>query len=134
VVPWPGFTRDESLTQLRKRFDDLHERRFGHRAPDAAVEVVSYRVVGYGLVHHPPPLRRERRGASLAAAKAGERQVLCRGSRTKASVFQRDQLDVGHVLRGPAVVLQSDCTTIVEPEQTAVVDEWANLVITRAEP
>jgi N-methylhydantoinase A len=38
------------------------------------------------------------------------------------------------VLRGPAILDQFDCTTVVCPGQTARVDEWKNIIITEGAP
>jgi len=49
-------------------------------------------------------------------------------------VYQRERLDAGLTLRGPAILDQFDCTTVVCPGQTARVDEWKNLIMTEGEP
>jgi N-methylhydantoinase A len=37
---------------------------------------------------------------------------------------------VGLTLRGPAILDQFDCTTVICVGQTARVDEWKNLIVT----
>jgi len=49
-------------------------------------------------------------------------------------VFERDLLPVGEPIVGPAVVEEPACTTIVCPDQRAVVDRFGNLVITEGAP
>jgi N-methylhydantoinase A len=44
--------------------------------------------------------------------------------------YQRERLDVGLVVKGPAVLDQFDCTTVLCPGQVARVDEWKNLIVT----
>jgi N-methylhydantoinase A len=56
------------------------------------------------------------------------------GKSIACPVYQREHLDVGLVLHGPAVLDQFDCTTVVCPGQTARVDEWKNIIITEGEP
>jgi N-methylhydantoinase A len=46
-----------------------------------------------------------------------------------APVLERARLAPGYSLTGPAVIEQIDCTTVVEPGQTATVDDHGNLVI-----
>ncbi|MGH2820517.1 MAG: hydantoinase/oxoprolinase family protein [Actinomycetota bacterium] len=133
TVPWPPPGNDGTIA-LRRCFDDLHEGRFGHRAPDAAVEVVSYRAVGYGLVPRVPFPRLERMGGSSPPVEAGTRQVRCGGGSVTASLYHRGELGVGDTLRGPAIVSQPDCTTVVEAGQRATVDDWGNLLIVRDGP
>jgi N-methylhydantoinase A len=52
------------------------------------------------------------------------------GKSLACPVYQRERLDVGLALRGPAILDQFDCTTVVCRGQTACVDEWKNIVIT----
>jgi N-methylhydantoinase A/oxoprolinase/acetone carboxylase beta subunit len=46
--------------------------------------------------------------------------------------FEREGLEAGQTLRGPAVVVQMDCTTVVAPGWRAEVDGVGNLVLRRA--
>ena len=45
-------------------------------------------------------------------------------------VYAREKLRDGHRFDGPAIVEQYDCTTVVCPEQSVLVDAGGNLVIT----
>ena len=49
-------------------------------------------------------------------------------------VYQRERLDVGLTVAGPAILDQFDCTTVICPGQTARVDEWKNLIVTWNRP
>jgi N-methylhydantoinase A len=123
--------RDGGLAGLRGRFDQQHQAMFGHMAPEQAVEVVSYRVRGLGLV---PPVELPRfkpTGATLSDAKRETRRVRFDGRDVECPVYQRERLDVGLILPGPAILDQFDCTTVIHAGQTARVDEWKNLIVTQ---
>jgi N-methylhydantoinase A len=123
--------RDGGLDGLRRQFDQQHKSMFGHMAPEQAVEVVSYRVRGLGLV---PPVELPRfkpTGATLADAQRATRQARFDGRDIVCPVYQRERLDVGLTLRGPAILDQFDCTTVIYGGQTARVDEWKNLIVTQ---
>ncbi len=123
--------RDGWLAGLRRQFDEQHRSMFGHMAPEEAVEVVSYRVRGLGLV---PPVEMPRfkpAGATLADAKRASRPVRFDGRDLECPIYQREKLDVGLTVQGPAVLDQLDCTTVIYPGQTARVDEWKNLIVTQ---
>jgi N-methylhydantoinase A len=123
--------RDGGLDGLRRQFDQQHRAMFGHMAPEQAVEVVSYRVRGLGLV---PPVELPRfkpTGATLADALRETRAVRFDGRDVECPVYQRERLDVGLTLRGPAILDQFDCTTVIHAGQTARVDEWKNLIVTQ---
>jgi N-methylhydantoinase A len=122
----------DDLAQLRAAFDARHQAMFGHSAPDEPVEIVSYRVRGIGKV---PPVempRFARAGSTVAEALREKRRVRFDGATIECPVYQREQLDVGLRVAGPAVLDQLDCTTVICPGQVARVDEWKNLIVTEA--
>jgi N-methylhydantoinase A len=119
------------LDGLRRQFDERHRSMFGHMAPEEPVEVVSYRVRGLGLV---PPVEMptfKPAGTTLADARRTTRPVRFDGRDLECPVYQRERLDVGLTVTGPAILDQLDCTTVIYPGQTARVDEWKNLIVTQ---
>jgi N-methylhydantoinase A len=99
-------------------------------APGEPVEIVSYRVRGVGLV---PPValpKFKHAGTTLADARREVRRARFDGEELDSPVYQRERLDVGLELAGPAIVDQLDCTTVICPGQVARVDEWKNLIVT----
>ena len=130
-VPCPAHPlQDVDLKQLRATFDQQHRTMFGHMAPEEPVEIVSYRVRGIGLV---PPVGMPKfkpTGTTLADAQREMRRVRFDGREIDCPVYQRERLDVGLTVAGPAILDQFDCTTVICPGQTARVDEWKNLIVT----
>jgi N-methylhydantoinase A len=129
-----GAITAKGLSGLRKAFDEQHRSLFGHSAPEEPVEVVSYRVRGLGLV---PPVelpKFKRTGATLADALHETRKVRFGGQTIECPAYQREKLDVGLIVVGPAVLDQFDCTTVLCPGQVAQVDEWKNLIVTMTSP
>jgi N-methylhydantoinase A len=118
------------LEQLRVAFDQQHKTMFGHAAPEEPVEIVSYRVRGTGLVPHVEMPRFKPAGTTLADALRETRRVRFDGNEVDCPVYQRERLDAGLTLAGPAILDQFDCTTIICPGQVARVDEWKNLIVT----
>ena len=120
------------LNGLRIAFDHQHGSMFGHMAPEEPVEIVSYRVRGVGLV---PPVELPKfahTGAALADARRGMQRARFDGAEFDCPIYQREQLDVGSSLAGPAILVQLDCTTVIHPGQIGRVDEWKNLIVTQA--
>ncbi len=131
AVPCPVQPLQEAdLKQLRTTFDQQHQAMFGHMAPQEPVEIVSFRVRGIGLV---PPVEMPKfkpAGTTLRDARRELRRVRFDGRELDCPVYQRERLDVGLTVAGPAVLDQFDCTTVICPGQTARVDEWKNLIVT----
>jgi len=122
------------IAGLRRRFDDMHKQMFGHMAPDQPLDVVSYRLCGIGTVPAPPAPKYKPTGATLSDALREHRQVRFDGKSLACPVYQRERLDVGLKLHGPAILDQFDCTTVVCPGQSARVDEWKNIIMTEGAP
>src|SRR5262244_3235951 len=123
--------RAADLNELRISFDHQHGSMFGHMAPEEPVEIVSYRVRGVGLV---PPVelpKFARTGAALADARRGMQRARFDGAEFDCPIYQREQLDVGSRLAGPAILAQLDCTTVIRPGQVGRIDEWKNLIVTQ---
>ena len=102
-------------------FHAAHERRYGHRLPQRAVEVVNLRLQAIGLVDKPlltPEALSAQTQAPVLHERAGIRHYL------------RDRLRPGMCIKGPALALQLDSTVWVAPGWSATVDAWHNLLLT----
>lgn len=119
-----------AVEQANARFRQRHERVYGHASAEAAVEFVNLRTV------HACPLDPvDWRGAAVPVTGPGTAARKCyfeqRGGFVDTPVFPRDALGEGQVLVGPAVVHQSDSTTVVGPGFGCRVDPWGNLLLER---
>jgi len=124
-----------TLAAARARFDERHAQIHGHSAKDRPVEIVSYRL--RLRVEVPKYVRREEGPLSpgpSGKARKGERKVWFEGARAVLSaLYERDELDPGAVIAGPAVVEQLDATTAIPPGWRAVVDGFRHLVLSKDE-
>lgn len=129
-MPCGAVSGSESMSALRRAFDELHRVQFGHSAPDEPVEIVTYRVQSVGLVPHVKTQRFSPEGSNLAAALNEHRRVRFEdGDVQDCPVYQRERLDAGLSFSGPAIIEQFDCTIVIEPGQTVTVDEFKNLIV-----
>lgn len=132
AIPVPGGALGEADSEvLIKAFHDTHERLTGHRAEGQPVQIVNYRVTAIGHLPKPELRRLEDWGPDPSAAYKGKRAAYFAesGGLTDTAIYERDKLRAGNVIVGPAIIEQMDCTTVVFPHQTAVVDGIGNLVI-----
>jgi N-methylhydantoinase A len=125
---------DTALAAARDRFDERHARSHGHAARERPVEVVSYRLrVRVAVPKYEP---RETATPSsprpVADAVKGTRRVSFNGSVTDAMLYERDRLDIGATIAGPALVEQFDATTVIPPRWNGHVDGYGNLILARA--
>ena len=80
--------------------------------------------------------QREERSSLCPAeqARKGERAVCFDGTQpTPSTLYERDRLDPGAVLAGPAIVEQFDATTAIPPGWRATVDGFRNLILSKGE-
>jgi N-methylhydantoinase A len=125
---------------LADRFRDLHLRTYGHASPDQEVEVVNVRLSAFGGLPigargaDPAPHRHQAAPDSPAdpapdTARAGEVTARLPGSDSARPlpVYQRDRIEPGQCVAGPAIVHQLDSTTVVLPGQRARVDTQRSL-------
>jgi N-methylhydantoinase A len=135
-----GLYRDrltaEALLKVRERFDGRHAQVHGHAAKERAVEVVSYRLRLRVAV---PKYQPREEAVSDAPAREppikGTRRVSFDGEAfSDARLYERDQLAIGAVVSGPAIVEQFDATTVIPPGWKAHVDGYRNLIIEKKAP
>jgi N-methylhydantoinase A len=118
--------------QIVHDFHVQYERRYGQGTtnPAAPVEALSWEVRA-AAVAALPMMERRHEAASTATPKA-TRPVYFRGGWVSTPIFDRDRLDPGSTLGGPAVVEASDTTILVNPGQAATLDGFGNLIMSVA--
>jgi N-methylhydantoinase A len=128
-----GCVTADTLAGARVRFDERHARIHGHSAKDRPVEIVSYRLrLRVAVPKFEPCEEPSSSGRPAAQARKGERAVCFDGARPTMSIlYERDRLDPGAVLAGPAIVEQFDATTAIPPGWHASVDGFRNLILSK---
>jgi len=129
-IPMMPLTAD-SFSSIRKEFDKAHRQQFGHEAPEQRVEIVSYRLVGYGLVPKVNLVANSTRSQQNSLRPSCYRKIYS-GAEKKfynCPVFEREALTPGTTLEGPGIFEQMDSTTVIYPGQTMAVDPYKNIII-----
>ncbi len=124
----------ESLSATRARFDERHAQIHGHAAANRPVEVVSYRLRIRVAVprYRPEPELPPRSPRPVSEAEKGSRKLyLNAATAVEATLYERDRLEVGSAITGPAIVEQFDATTVIPPGWRARVDAYRNLMLER---
>lgn len=121
---------EPTLSVATKRFHQLHDETYGYADPNAAVEIVGLRVV-HSLHAPESPLQPGVSPSSDMPAPTCRRACFdAEAGFVETPVFPRDSLPIGFTLTGPAIIEQSDTTTVVYPGHQLEVDEKTNLLIT----
>ncbi|WP_138005625.1 hydantoinase/oxoprolinase family protein [Halalkalirubrum salinum] len=129
-VPIAKEYNEAIINEIREQFHDRHEEVYGHKNVDDPVEFVNLRVINS---FSPEQLDTPSSvgGNSLADARKTTREAHFVGDdRTyEAPVYDREQLPVGESFEGPAIVEQSDTTTVIYPGHSCRTDKALNLII-----
>jgi N-methylhydantoinase A len=113
---------------IGERFDELHEQLFTFSL-EAEKELVNLRVVVEGPESDVSVASQVSADNPVEDAIVGDHSIYAEGQDHAAKLYDRSKLGAGHVIPGPAVVMEMDSTTLILPDHTAVVDAQGNLLI-----
>ncbi len=113
-------------------FEAAHRARFGFTSAGKPmiVESVQVEVVG----HSDTVAATTAHGDGQAAEPLGVFQAVMDGAAHDTAFVDREALAAGAVVDGPAVVVEANATTVVEPGWQAVVQPSGDLLVTRVAP
>ena len=118
------------LDALVANFEAAHKQRYGFVVPDKALVVEAVSVEAIGAT--------EAVGDPVVAAEAGDLppplatvETYMAGESRDAPVHDRDGLAPGHAIDGPAIIVEANSTTVIEPGWRARVTERNHLVLDR---
>lgn len=132
AVRMPANIGDETAREEIKRlFDDAHELRYSHSAPEESADIVSLRVSAIGRLGKPQfPQVPQGDKTPPATARRGVRTVIFEGlGAVEATVYDRSKLLQGNFIGGPAIVEEAASTTVVEPGDSVTVNAFGHLVM-----
>jgi N-methylhydantoinase A len=120
-----------SLDRLAEGFAEAHRRMYGFVAEGEAVQLVTFRIEAAGLVRKARFQPQAEAGPDASAAITGRRDMWLpeAGGFVSCPVYDRERLQAGNRIAGPAIVEQMDTTTIVLPGMVAVVEPYMNLIL-----
>jgi len=121
----------ERMPEVLAAFHAVHERVYGYARTQQPAEFVNFRAVHTYPLPRPVVAPAARATGSLADARLGARPAYF-GAFVPTAIYERARLPLGARLAGPAIVEQSDTTTVIPPGVTALVDNVGNLRLRRA--
>ena len=129
-------TVDVKVEDLKKRglkaisgpFDEEHRRLFTFALP-LEHEFVALRAVVQGKGIKLDALQVARGTPDPKAAAVGTQSAYMDGKDVKATVYDRALLKARNRVKGPAIIMEMDSTTVVLPKHTGLVDKLGNILI-----
>lgn len=127
-VPISRFHGDEDIAQLRKAFDDEHERLFAFRDDTAELEIISWkaRLTAHLDTEHPavPEVRR------IHGAPSKTRSCFFgQEGRVDTPVYLAQDLRPGQHVTGPAIIQEPTTTLVVYPGMATEVSGSGNYIL-----
>lgn len=116
---------------LEHGFHAAHRQAFGYASEGAETEIVAVRLRATGQLAK-PGLPHAPEDPTAAAPEPVARQLVHFAGWAECPVFDREALVPGQRLAGPALLTQEDTTTLVPPGWSGRVDEWYNVLLSRA--
>jgi N-methylhydantoinase A len=113
TVPLPaGAEGGSALARAESAFHNLHRKAYGHSSPVDETEIVTVRAHATARSRLPAL---DGAAAAVATVRHPARTVRTAAGRRRFAVVERDALQPGEALRGPAIVEQDDSTVVVSP-------------------
>jgi len=123
-----------SLADITAAFEAAYQQRFAFLMPDKPLvaEAISVEAVlpgdAPGETRHPLNLPRDLQAAGLVRERV---RIFSGGQWHTASLVQRNDLQAGDQVPGPAIIAEQSATTVVEPGWRADVTCFSHLALTR---
>lgn len=114
-------------TRIDEAFAEAYRHEYGNTLGDIPTTIVAMRTVVEGVREH------NRRDIPRPKDRPAPEPIAVRpvhfGRWYDTTIHDRDRLEPGMIVQGPAIVEQADTTTVIEPGMTARVDAYGNLLV-----
>lgn len=121
------------IEEVREAFHTAHKRQYLHDCRDVEIEMVNIRVVGIGEVPDIklPPVEAGDGDPARALKHVSDVFFMVDGAvrPVETAYYDRSLLRSGDEFTGPAIVEQTDTTTVIPPGLAVRVDDYGNLLI-----
>ncbi len=121
-----------SVAEARAAFETAHKAQFGFTYPDRTLVIETVEIQGQdGRVAGRDETDRPLSGDEPQAAES--RKLFCGGEWRDAPVFRREALAAGQKIAGPALIIESHQTIVVEPGWGAAITAKDHVLLSRIE-
>jgi 5-oxoprolinase (ATP-hydrolysing) len=118
-----------SFSEMKTRFEAAHKQRFGFIAPERKLVIEALSVEAVGISLSDPP---ETVSGELSPAAAAETiTMFSEGGWKECPLFRREELTVGQKIVGPAILVETTGTVVVEEGWSAEINNHKHLILKR---
>ncbi len=121
------------IPQLTEKFDVEYRRQYARIVPGMKIEILNWSVRVFTAGQHIPKLEQTVFSKEKFRTSDQTRIIICdlTGKEVKAAIYHRDKLTPEDQIAGPALIVESQTTTLVSQDFIARVDCNQNLLLTR---
>ena len=133
----PDLVDAGTAPEMKIRFEDAHRRRYGFVMPEKALVIEAASVEAVGAMEeasNPFAVHAGGGGQPVQPEPVTRTGVHVAGTEHDTPVFRRETFATGDAVDGPAIVLESTATTVVEPGWRAHLAASGDLVLERVVP
>lgn len=131
VTLMPGEFDAMAAEVLANEFTKTYERFFGRAITELTIEAVSWSVKVSSIIERPEAIEMIAPGDSVSATETRPIFDPSLGETVASSIVERDDLVAGATVDGPAVIVESQTTTVLGSHHVAVVQDDNTLLIKR---
>jgi len=129
-VPIPTGDLDESdIVNIAEKFHQLHEQIYGHAMREDPIEFVNYRVSAVGQLKKPNLSQHEKWKTGISTFEEQHGEAIFDGKTYDVLILDRNSLDIGAEISGPAIIGEMGATIVVYPGHRALVDKMRNIIM-----
>ncbi len=113
-----------------KNFHLLHEKNYGYSDKNKKIEIVNIRLRARGIPQKPSFETMEYGGELVnSSAILGIKDVVFDSAFYKTKIVDRDKLQYGNIIEGPAIIVEYSSTISIPPSSRAKIDKFGNIII-----
>ncbi len=124
-VAEPDFDR----AAVRSRFEDQHQRMFGHIQPRGELELTALHVTGRGLIPRIDPARDRRKAGGPHPVETRNAHAGLAHGMMETPVYDAAGLAAGITLSGPLLIEEVTTTLYAGPGEEVTIDPFGNYII-----
>lgn len=113
--------------KIRADFDTAYKRQYGHNSPENRVEMANIRLAALGRLERPENAPPERE----APRPAREREAWFAGTPQTTAILDRNAINEGDSVHGPAIIEETTSTTLLPPGWTARLIDGGHMSLTK---
>jgi len=127
-------TEFADVQQIKQQFESMHRKQFGFVMEDVELVVAAVQAQIIGQSGNEIFQQSSKPNIEPTLTALQHRPITMVGETKNTAIYQRDKIPVGHPVHGPAIILETVSTIVVEPGWTALLKNSGDIILQRTSP